>query len=77
MLGDKNATPPLPPMSPTAIAAAFTGAFKSSDPGTGGCPDVKPLDRHVLHAVVDFAGLELLPLGKTRGMGQGEAGDGK
>jgi hypothetical protein len=62
-------------MSPTAIAAAFTGAFKSSDPAAGGCPDVEPLDEHMLPPAIDYAGLELLPLGKMREMGQ--VGDGK
>jgi hypothetical protein len=54
MLGYKIAAPPLAPMSPTAIAAAFTGAFKSSDPAAGGCPDVEPLDGHVLPAAIDL-----------------------
>jgi hypothetical protein len=58
-------------MSPTAIAAAFTGAFKSSGPGAGGLPDVEPLDDHVMPAAIDFAGLGLLAAAARGNEGDG------
>jgi hypothetical protein len=77
MLGDKNAIPPLAPMSPAAIAAAFTGAFNFQEqrPWCGGLPRRGAVGWACAACRQRHAGLELLPLGKMGEMGQ--VGDGK